>query len=118
MVCCGTAILGCAHLCLLSCCMVYEIHTDFGPQCPISHDLLPCIVHDMFTSLIRCVEAYFGRGLTVARGATGGFGGGDDSGGGFRQTFEDTIFVSGMPPESTSEEIADFFGSIGRIKVS
>ena len=76
-----------------------------------------CIVH-IFTSSIRCVLDFFGRGLTVARGAAGGFGGGDDSGGGgFRQTFEDTIFVSGMPPESTSEEIADFFGSIGRIKV-
>lgn len=32
-------------------------------------------------------------------------------------TQEDTIFVAGMNPDSTEEEIADHFGSIGIIKV-
>ncbi|KAF0299086.1 Transcription initiation factor TFIID subunit 15 [Amphibalanus amphitrite] len=57
-----------------------------------------------------------GRPLTAARAAAGGYGDDDAGGGGYRQTFEDTIFVSGMPPDSSQEEIADFFGSIGRIK--
>ena len=32
-------------------------------------------------------------------------------------TQEDTIFVSGMSPESTEYEIANHFGAIGIIKV-
>lgn len=37
--------------------------------------------------------------------------------GGEMVTQEDTIFVQGMNPETTEEEIAEHFGSIGLIKV-
>lgn len=33
-------------------------------------------------------------------------------------TQEDTIFVSGMDPETTEDDIANHFGAIGIIKVS
>lgn len=33
-------------------------------------------------------------------------------------TQEDTIFVSGMNPQSTEEDIAEHFGAIGIIKVN
>lgn len=50
--------------------------------------------------------------------AGGSYGGDGDSSGGYRQTFEDTIFVAGMGPDVSSEQVAEFFGSIGRIKVT
>ena len=31
---------------------------------------------------------------------------------------DDTVFVAGLPPTATVEEIADFFGKIGIIKVT
>ena len=69
-----------------------------------------------FVPLFRViVSECHGLALTIVCGAAGGYGGDDSSG--FRQTFEDTIFVSGMSPESTAEEIGNYFGSIGRIKV-
>lgn len=43
----------------------------------------------------------------------GGGGGNNDN----MVTQEDTIFVSGMNPDITEEDIADHFGSIGIIKV-
>lgn len=41
----------------------------------------------------------------------------DDGGSGDMVTQEDTIFVSGMDPETTEDEIANHFGAIGIIKV-
>jgi hypothetical protein len=48
----------------------------------------------------------------------GGGGGGGGGGGNDMVTQEDTIFVSGMEPSTTEEEIAVHFGAIGVIKVS
>lgn len=44
--------------------------------------------------------------------------GGYNSGGGDMITQEDTVFVSGMSPNLTEEDIEQHFGSIGVIKVS
>lgn len=43
--------------------------------------------------------------------------GGYNSGGGDMITQEDTIFVSGMSPNITEEDIEQHFGAIGVIKV-
>lgn len=40
-----------------------------------------------------------------------------DGGNGDMVTQEDTIFVSGMNPQSSEEDIAEHFGAIGIIKV-
>jgi RNA-binding protein FUS len=54
--------------------------------------------------------------LGQSMGSGGGGGGG--AGGNDMVTQEDTIFVSGMNPDTTEEEMAVHFGAIGVIKVS
>lgn len=49
-------------------------------------------------------------------GGGGGFGG--DRGGGDMVTQEDTVFIQGMNPSTTEDELCQHFGSIGIIKVS
>lgn len=49
-------------------------------------------------------------------GGGGGFGG--DRGGGDMVTQEDTVFIQGMNPSTTEEELCQHFGAIGIIKVS
>lgn len=49
--------------------------------------------------------------ITVSSQISGGGGGGDFI------VQEDTVFVSGMNPDLTEEDIADHFGAIGVIKV-
>lgn len=46
--------------------------------------------------------------------AGGGGGGGNDN----MVVQEDTIFVSGMNPQTTEDDISNHFGAIGIIKVS
>jgi len=43
---------------------------------------------------------------------------GDGGGGGGLVVQHDTVFVSGIDPNFTEDDIADHFGSIGIIKVS
>lgn len=51
-------------------------------------------------------------------GGGGGYGGGGgDRGGGDMVTQEDTVFIQGMNPVTTEEELCQYFGSIGIIKV-
>lgn len=45
-------------------------------------------------------------------------GGSDGGSGSDMVTQEDTIFVSGMGPDTTEDDIANHFGAIGIIKVS
>lgn len=47
-----------------------------------------------------------------------GSSGGGDGGADDMVTQEDTIFVSGMNPAATEDDIANHFGAIGIIKVS
>ena len=50
----------------------------------------------------------------------GGGGGGGDRGSSGRDDFivqEDTIFISGMSPSLTEDDVRDHFGAIGIIKV-
>lgn len=50
-------------------------------------------------------------------GAGGGFGGDRGGGGGDMITQEDTVFVQGMNPSTTEDELCKYFGAIGIIKV-
>lgn len=49
-------------------------------------------------------------------GGGGGFGG-DRGGGGDMVTQEDTVFIQGMNPSTTEDELCQHFGAIGIIKV-
>lgn len=49
---------------------------------------------------------------------SGGFSSSSSGGAGNMVTQEDTIFVAGMDPSITEDDIQDHFGSIGVIKVS
>jgi len=51
------------------------------------------------------------------RSITGGYGDRNSGGGDGMVTQEDTIFVSGMDPSISEEEICQHFGAIGIIKV-
>lgn len=53
--------------------------------------------------------------LFVGGGGGGGFSG--DRGGGDMITQEDTVFIQGMNPSTTEEELCQHFGAIGIIKV-
>jgi len=46
------------------------------------------------------------------------FSGGYGSDGGQSMERSDCVFVAGLPPSATEEEIAEYFGAIGIIKVS
>uniref|UniRef100_A0A182QDE4 RanBP2-type domain-containing protein n=1 Tax=Anopheles farauti TaxID=69004 RepID=A0A182QDE4_9DIPT len=70
----------------------------------------PCPVHDMIRLRFRCLY-HPPPDLTVSSCVTSK-GGGE----GEMITQEDTIFIQGMTPETTEEEIAERFGSIGVIK--
>lgn len=48
----------------------------------------------------------------------GGYGGSSSSGGNDMITQEDTIFVAGMDPSTTEQDIETHFGAIGIIKVN
>lgn len=52
-------------------------------------------------------------------GGGGGFGGdrGGGGGGGDMVTQEDTVFIQGMDPSTTEDELCQHFGAIGIIKV-
>lgn len=45
----------------------------------------------------------------------GGFGGG--GGGGGYEDRGDCVFVAGLPPSASEQDIAEFFGAIGIVKV-
>ena len=53
--------------------------------------------------------------LSFLGGGGGGFSG--DRGGGDMITQEDTVFIQGMNPSTTEEELCQHFGAIGIIKV-
>ena len=55
--------------------------------------------------------------FSVGGGGYGGGGGGGGGGGSDYIVQEDTIFVSGMNPNTSEGDIAQFFGAIGVIKV-
>lgn len=50
-------------------------------------------------------------------GGGGGFGGDRDGGAGDMVTQEDTIFIQGMNPATSEDELCQHFGAIGIIKV-
>lgn len=52
-------------------------------------------------------------------GSRGGYGGGGGGGGNDSEIIvqQDTIFVGGMDPSVTMDEISEFFGVLGIIKV-
>lgn len=54
----------------------------------------------------------------VGGGGYGGDRGGGDRGGGDMVTQEDTVFVQGMNPDTTEDELCQHFGAIGIIKVN
>lgn len=56
---------------------------------------------------------FVGYGGSSSSGGGGGGGGGNDM-----ITQEDTIFVAGMDPSTTEQDIETHFGAIGIIKVS
>lgn len=70
-----------------------------------------------FASIIPYLKEYHVRQNINSYHITGGYG---DRGGGNdgMVTQEDTIFVSGMDPSISEEEICQHFGAIGIIKVS
>lgn len=51
-------------------------------------------------------------------GGGGGFGGDRGGGGGDMVTQEDTIFIQGMDPGTSEDELCTHFGAIGMIKVN
>lgn len=56
--------------------------------------------------------------LYLPIGGGGGFGGDRGGGAGDMVTQEDTIFIQGMNPSTSEDELCQHFGAIGIIKVN
>lgn len=82
----------------------------FFNWCSIVHILsayLDIVVHQKY-------DIWLGGG---GKFGSGGGGGGVGGGGGDYIVQEDTVFISGMNPDTSDNDIAQLFGSIGIIKV-